>query len=204
MKFLKTYSYEIIKLFINQVGITIFSLVLSTAVAAIEDDSLYTKVYLLVSVFAVMFYLCLLYTVAWDYGARDKIKIDGGKLDKDKLRGLKMSLLANIPNFLLAFISVLFISLYIFVGAEWLNTVFALALVIVKFTNAMFLGIINGVFSFAYSDDVGSMAFNVYNLLQSIGYLVAPLLAVLTTHLGYSFGSKDFRIFSIFSKQKNK
>ena len=45
MKFFKENSYDIVKLFINQIGITIFSFMLYTAVAMIEDESLFLKIF---------------------------------------------------------------------------------------------------------------------------------------------------------------
>ena len=61
MKFFRENSYDIVKLFINQIGITIFSFMLYTAVAMIDNDSLFLKINVFVSVFAIAFYFSLLY-----------------------------------------------------------------------------------------------------------------------------------------------
>ena len=59
MKFFKENSYDIVKLFIYQMGITIFSLVLYTAASAVEDAALKLKLRIILSVFATLFYFAL-------------------------------------------------------------------------------------------------------------------------------------------------
>ena len=102
MKFFKENSYDILRLYINQIGITIFSLLLYFSVASIEDKTLGLRLKIAISVFAILFYFALLYTAAWDWGAKDKIRIDAGRLECKKYKGALMSLIANIPNFILA------------------------------------------------------------------------------------------------------
>ena len=60
MKFLKENSYDIVKLFINQIGIAIFSTVLYTAVGDIEDVALRSGIRIAISAFAMLFYFALL------------------------------------------------------------------------------------------------------------------------------------------------
>ena len=102
MKFFKENSYDITKLFINQMGITIFSLVLYTAIGFIDDATLNLRVKVILSAFAAVFYFALLYTATWDFGAKDKIRIDSGKYSVTEFKGLLMSLIASIPTFLRA------------------------------------------------------------------------------------------------------
>ena len=73
MGFWKKHSYQVVRLFIIQIGITIFGLVLSFAVSTAfrkGDDQIPL---LMVSIFSVLFYLFLLYSVAWD-SLREEIK----------------------------------------------------------------------------------------------------------------------------------
>ena len=69
MKFLKENSYDIIRLIINQVGITIFAFVIYTAVGSVKIESRLAVILLRVgiSVFSALFYYALIYTVAWDW-----------------------------------------------------------------------------------------------------------------------------------------
>ena len=94
--FLKENSDSIIKLFVNQLGMTIFGLLLSFA-------TLSNKTLLAVTgIFSILFYLFLLYSSAWETGAKDKIKVDGKRAVAFPLKGLFLSIAANAINILLA------------------------------------------------------------------------------------------------------
>lgn len=190
MKLLKENSYDIVRLYINQVGITIFSLVLYTSVNFIDDTALNLKLKVGLSVFATLFYLALIYTAAWEFGAKDKIKIDSGKLSRVPMKGAIMSLVANAPNFILAILTVLMITVYILGGAEGFYSAFGIFNLILRFTNAMFLGLIQGVFS-------GISDVNTSYLWQSVGYFVMPLFSVAATQLGYALGERNIRILGV-------
>lgn len=198
VKFIKENSYDIVKLMVNQIGITIFSLVLQMAVLEIKDDAILTKVMVVVSAFATLFYFALIYTAAWDYGARDKIRIDGGKLTATPAKGLLLSLIANIPNFLMASLAVISMIIFLANGADGAYSFFAVINLFLRFSNAMFLGIIQGVFSFLKSD------VNISYLWQSVGYLIAPVITALVTHLGYEMGLRELRIFKPAANNSSK
>lgn len=96
-EFMKKYSYSSVKLFVNQIAISIFGLVLAIACAKIG------KPMQIVSSFgAVLFYLFLIYTSMWEVGSKDKFGIEYGKFKENKLVGLYVALLANSFNILLA------------------------------------------------------------------------------------------------------
>ncbi len=186
MRFLKENSYDILRLYINQIGITIFSLVLYTSVGAL-DKSLSLKLQIAISVFAMLFFFALLYTVAWDWGANDKIRIDAGRMKKSTFKGAFMALIANAINFILAGVCVISMILYLN-GSEGALNVSQIFNLLLRVTNAMYLGVIKGIF-IAFKDA------EIYNLVQSIAFLVAPILAIAATHIGYIFGLKNIRIF---------
>ena len=198
MKFLKNNSYDIVRLFINQLGITIFSLVLYTALDVFDDKSVAAGVRVGLSVFATLFYFVLLYTAGWEYGAKDRLRVDGGKIVDGvkpthfELKGSVLSLAANLPNFVFTILAIICISLYMNGGGEGLYSAFALFNLIIRFIAAMYLGIIQGVFSFLPAGE------NISWLMQTVGFAVMPLFSVAATQLGYSFGYREFRIFSLF------
>ena len=204
MKFIKENSYDIVKLFINQVGITIFSFMLYTAVAMIENEGLFLKVNVFVSLFAIIFYFVLIYTAAWDIGAKDKIRIDSGKYSPTPLKGAKMALVANLPNFLLAGLAVAFMGIYMASGTEWFYSSFFLLNMLIRFICAMFLGVIQGIFSFLATTDPESASFCPYYFWQAVAYFVAPFISVLVTHLGYKMGTLERKIFGFISLSKKK
>ena len=189
VKFIKENSYDIVKLIVNQIGITIFSLVLQLAVLEIKDDAILTNVSVLLSVFSTAFYFALIYTATWDYGARDKIRIDGGKLVAVKGKGAIFALIANIPNFALAALAVITMLVYLCGGADGFYTAFGVINLIMRFLNAMFLGALQGIFAFAKDNS------DMYFFWQSVGYFFAPFLTVLVAHFGYELGMREFRIF---------
>lgn len=195
MKFIKENSYDIVKFFIYQIGIAVFSLTLAIPLAAAVDDKNDGLVQLFVSILAVLFYCMLVYTVSWDHGATERIRIDAGKSTLDKYRGAKIALLACVPNAILASVSIVASLLYA-EGNVW-NSVLGLLLAILGLIEAMYLGAIQFISSAIANEE------NVY-LINSIGYLIFPLIIVVASHLGYIFGDKNFRLFGFIPSKNNK
>ncbi len=195
MRFLKQHSYDIVRLYINQIGITIFSLLLYFSSSSL-DGAIALKLKIAISVFATLFYFVLLYTAAWDWGANDIIRIEAGRQKKNIFKGMILSLASHIINFILAGACILTMALSMN-GVTGADSVFFVFNLILRFTNAMYLGILEGIFA-AFEANV-----NLTFLLHSIGYMVAPLFAMLATHIGYVFGLKNIKIFSS-GKKKNK
>ncbi len=195
MKFIKENSYDIVRLIINQVGIMIFSLVLYTSVGTF-DDSLKDPLKIIVSVFSTLFYLSLIYNVTWEYGSKDKIRVESGKISDCKFKGLFMGLLANIGNFVLGILCVISCGLFMLIGADWLKASFSVFNIITRLVEAMYLGMVQGIFAFL--PEASYISF----LMQSVGFIVFPVLSVLVAHFGYLLGYRDKRIFSVPDKNK--
>lgn len=191
MKFLKENSYDVVRLFINQVGITIFALVLYTAVGFVEDAQLSRSIKVALSLFATLFYFVLIYTASWEYGAKDKVRIDTGKLKDDKLKGVKYGIFANLINIILALVSVITLGSYMISGSEGMFTVFGIVNMFMRFIMAMYIGMLQGVFAAWNSTDMQ----NLYFLGQSIGYIVFPFIAAGVVAFGYGMGKRNKRIF---------
>ncbi len=96
--FFKAYSYNIFKLFLNQVAIALFGLALAFAGGKTGG----TSVRLWSSIFSVLFYLFLLYASMWEVGAKDGIRATTRGESRGLWRGFVMSLCANGLNILLA------------------------------------------------------------------------------------------------------
>ncbi|HHX54563.1 MAG TPA: hypothetical protein GX704_06610 [Clostridiales bacterium] len=101
LKFLKENSYGIFKMFLIQIGMTVFGLML--AMATVSSKSLL----LAGGIFAILFYMYLLYSMVWEAGAKDKIRIEHRNAEPQPWKGFAMSLVANIPNILLAVLIVI-------------------------------------------------------------------------------------------------
>lgn len=195
MKIIKDNAYDIIRFFVFQIGIAIFSLMLYFSITVVDDDAASLYIQLAISAFSILFYLFLVYTAAWDYGAKDKIRIDAGRMQPCPYKGLIMLITANLLNLFLALLCTLFVGIHIASGVEWLYTAFGVVNMILRLIASMYIGVINFIFCAVESAD---LAF----LLESIGYLVIPFVGVVTGHVGYTLGLKDKRIFA--SKKVNK
>lgn len=193
MRFVKENSYDILKLFINQIGIAIFSLFLYTAVGMIEDDALKFTINIFVSLFAIVFYLFLLYTVAWEWGAKDKIRYDAGRFTLKMGKGALIAFYANIINFLIAFIAVISMLFVINNENSWFGSLFDVSNLIMRFISSMNIGFLSGLFS----------KLEYRSLFESIGFFVMPVIPILATHFGYVMGFREKRIFPSKKRTQN-
>lgn len=202
MKFIKENSYDIVKLFINQVGIAIFSTVLYTAVGDINDAALKTGIRIAISAFAMIFYFALLYTVCWEYGAKDKIRIDGGKATRMPFKGGVMGLVANLPNFLLTGVAVLCLLIFINGGGDLFGSVFSVLNLIFGLLESMYTGLATGIIPVDTTADLAIQ--NMGFLYRTFLYMVLPILSILACQLGYTLGEKDIRLLSPKKNGKTK
>lgn len=97
-KFFEKYSYESVRLFLNQFAISLLGLTLTLASSMMGSRPLA----IITSLLSIAFYLFLQYTVAWGVGANDKISIDCGHAKKDMKIPVLMWLLANSVNLIIA------------------------------------------------------------------------------------------------------
>lgn len=178
--FWKGYSYNIVKMFINQFAIAMFGLTLAIATGKSGNP----KLELICSIFAVLFYLFLIYTMTWEVGAADKVRVDAGRMKASPLRGLYMSLIANIPNIILA---LLICVSYPFAAAqEWAGNTCAIAKFIALLLEGMYTGLL--------SIELGGTQLNMFPW----AYVVIILPALLTALLSYLAGLHNFRIMGLF------
>ena len=192
MGIFKEHLYDIVKLYVNQIGITIFSFFLYTALPA-DNDSLFTKLRIVVSVFAILFYLVLIHNVVWEIGAKDKIRIESKGYEPKPLKGLFLSLYANVPNLALALFAIIFGSLYVG-GAGWASSPFFIFFMILKIHAAMYMGLVQGATPAAPAGGA-DMSICVDALLESVWFFVLPLIAVALAQISYWLGSKEIKIF---------
>ncbi len=196
MSFWKNNSYDIVRLIVNQIGITIFSLVMYFAVELtnINNNTTGYEILVAISVFSTLFYLVLIYTASWEYGAKDKIKIDSGKLSYSRAKGALLGVYANIPNFALALVALLCIGIYYLSGAEGFYTAFGLLNLPIRFFSSMYLGILQGAFASLTEQVV------LHSTLQTLGFAFMPVFPILVGHFGYSLGIREKHLFSVAKK----
>lgn len=202
MKLLKTNFYDIIRLYIFQIGITIFSLFLYTAVGFVEDAVFFNRLRIAVSVFSMVFYFVLIYYMLWEMGAKDKIRIDGGRMEPMKGKGMLLCLFANIPNFIISFVSLLLIVVFLIGGSQGVWSGYVATYTINLFHESIYMGFIQGVVPEVVSSDPQFVDYTYY-LVQSILFVVFPTLSILVGHFSYYLGSKEKKFLTLFSSKKS-
>ena len=198
MKIFKENSYDIVRLYVNQLGIMIFSMLLYTAVGSFDNERLSNALGIFVSIFSICFYLILIYYVVWEIGAKDKIRIEGGRAEPCKHKGLVMGLFANVPNVVLGLFTLLFLSIYLASGNTAVSSVFFIFNLITRFHASMYLGIISAVVPTGLS--AGAVDY-IELLVETILFVVIPFISVAVTHLAYHLGSKEKKLFSFLTNK---
>ncbi len=168
-EFMQKHSYSAVRLFVNQIAISIFGLVLAIACGKVENDTL--KV--CASVGAILFYLFLLYAAMWEAGSKDKLSCS----KTIPLTGLYIGLVANSLNILLAII--ITVSSFASEGGT-LHAVGAISSVIALFIEGMYTGLL--------SVDLNGIPLNDYWL----SYFIIVIPAIAVSAVAYWFGVKEY------------
>ena len=170
--FFERYSYESVRLALNQIAISMFGFALAMTAAKAESDSLL----LWSSIGSILFYLVLTYGSAHRTGSGDRLSIQYGKIPFRPLTGLLLSLIANSLNLILA--TLMMIGQYTdLVGISDISRVIALLI------QGMYQGVLATV-------SVGGVTLN--GLWWS--YFLITIPAMLVATVGYIAGAKDFHI----------
>ncbi len=179
VNFFKKNSYEVVRLFVIQIGMTIFGLVVtSAAVMAFDGETEKRFAQLFVSLFATGFYMFILYTTAWEYGS----KRQGDSADE--AFGIKVSLLANLPNMILGVL--MLVGLLRLADLDFFAGMYDIALLIAGLIESTYLGFAN----FLTLPDAGTRNY----LVAAIVYALTFLPALVVTHVAYTFGRKNVRL----------
>ena len=183
--FFKQYSYSIIKIFVNQFAISIFGLVLALATTAAGNSAL-TAV---ISIFSVMFYLFLVYTMVWEIGATERISYDVGKREYKPHTGLLIALVANIPNFLIALLYAIASPFKM----SWGGNLCA----VLHLISALLEGMYRGLMSVILIPPAGTPLFSFW-----WAYFLITVPALIATWIAYFAGFKNFRLLARFFTKK--
>ncbi len=197
MRLIKEHFYDIVRLYIFQIGIMIFSIFLYMPIGLVEDEQVFTTMRLIASIGSMIFYFVLIYTMMWEMGAKDKLKIDGGRLEPQPQKGFILGLCAYVPNFVLGLVATIFAALCVGgLGVDIQNT-FAIIFLITGLHGSMYLGTIQ---MFNPLPVVGDEVNYTNYLIQSILYIIIPLLSVAVAHFSYYLGTKEKKLFGFLTK----
>lgn len=176
--FFDRYSYSIVKMFVHQFALGLFGAVLAMA----TTKNLVLSI--VVGVFSIAFYLFLIYTVAWDIGAKDKISIDCGKLKPRPYLGILLSLAANIPNFIIAILY----SIFRLVFAENDNAA-AIIRTVAFYIEGMYQGIMSKIIIGTHVVDGAEVGIRMFEHWWSYFVIIIPAVAV--TGIAYWLGMRN-------------
>lgn len=93
IKWIKENSYNIFRLFLSQVALAVFGLIMTMWTSRLGD-----RVFLTAGFFCIFFYVYLIYVIVHDIGERDKPAVDAGRAAPHYLKGLWLGISANILN----------------------------------------------------------------------------------------------------------
>ena len=195
MGFWKKHSYQVVRLFVIQVGIAIFGLVLSFAVSAAFREKSDAALFF-VSFFSILFYLFILYSVAWEIGGKDRLKLDAVHEAPRGGVGFLLALLAAVPNFFFDILMLIGGILYR-AGSTAVGSGFvAVGFTPTFFLQSMYQGVVNRVLASLSlveptAETVGSVS---YYLVAALLFFAAALPAVVVTGFGYWMGMNEKRI----------
>lgn len=170
--FFKRYSYECVRMMLNQFAISMFGFALAMTAVKAKSDALL----LWSSIAAIVFYLILTYSTAWRVGSGDRTGIRYEKISFNPLTGFIISLAANAANFLLG--------LLIMIGSLFsVGPLLGGAKLVALLAEGMYQGVLTAV-------TLGETP--LHDLWWS--YLLIPIPALVASLLGYVAGAKEFRI----------
>ena len=188
-KFFHDYSYSVVKMFINQIAIAIFGTSLTFAtVSAHGDSGSFDTFTLIVSIFSACFYLFLIYNIAWEIGAKDKISVDVNKKPYRPYLGFVLAFLANIPNLIL-------VTIYAATSISGAQGAQAIIRVISSLVNGMYFGLMTVVRIPFGGEWVQLNAF-------WVSFLIAVLPAMITSEIAYYLGHRNFKFFGFITNKK--
>ena len=187
--FFKQYSYNIVRDILNQFAISVLGALLSMATSAANSNTLS----MVVSVFAIVFYLFLVYTTTWEIGAKDRISVDVGKKPYRPHTGLVVSAVANIPKFVIAILFV--IAVYVIPNGKFATNMEAFIRLAYMLLGGMYTGLMMSVKITVESTMIS----------QWWAYFVFILPALCISWIAYFAGFKNFRLIApLFDKKNTK
>ncbi len=168
MDFYKKNGYQVVRLCLYQFGMTLFGLVVAMATVASSDALVFWT-----GVFSAFFYLYLIYSLVYELGQKEGIRIEAGRRKYKPLTGLWLSLSANALNILLGILTFIGKLVYDANGAEWAGQLYGTSNTIAKFIQGMYVAILREFFMDA-----------------SYANLLTPIPGIIVCTVGYILGVK--------------
>jgi hypothetical protein len=176
--FFTRYSYDSVRMLLDQIVISIFGFSLALAATQMNNDTFLLGV----SIGAIIFYLVLLYGAAFQIGSKDKTSVELGRQPFRPFTGTLVSLLANSLNLILAVI----ITVFAFISED--GTSGGVPRAIALLLQGMYQGVLAVI-------QVGGTAESPLYLNSCWWvYFLLPIPALLISTGGYIAGVKGWRL----------
>lgn len=196
LKFLKNNSYLIVRIILNQIGMTMFGLMTSMAAAAVDNSlsgggEVRRTCMTWVSVFAILFYMYINYMAMKEEGQKDKIRLDAGRAEYTPLRGLGIGFASSFLNIVLGVVIVI-LSVVVNIAPDTIDAVGGIlggSKLLESVILAMYWGLMLGVSGVATIAE-----------LPSFWFVIIPLPTVIVTAVAYYFGLTGVEIFGFVKK----
>lgn len=194
--FVKKNSYLIVRLILNQIGMTIFGLMTSMAAAAVDNalaggGEVQRTCMIWVSVFSIVFYMYINYMAMKEEGQKDKIRLDAGRAEYTPLRGLFIGIWGSVLNVILGIV-ITVLSVVITVSPEAADSVGGIlggSKLIESVILAMYWGLM-----------LGASGVQTIAEVPFFWFLIIPLPTVAVSAVAYWFGLSDVNIFRYVKK----
>lgn len=198
MKIFKSNSYDILMLYLGQIVISIFALAVYFLVSMIPGYENLGFLNIIASVFSVGFYCVIIYSSTWQLASSERIKIDSGRYEYIKTKGIFLGLFANIPNVVLCLLNFFAVGMYSLGCGEFFKGMIAVVSTIQKLHSALYFGFIHGITPKQVEDAINYGDIVVETAL----YLVLPIIVIAAIQFGYSMGTRNKRIINKTPKAK--
>jgi hypothetical protein len=126
------------KLFINHIGMMIFGLVVLITAKLMSSKLGSDWAFYAMGALTVLMYFSLIYTAMWERGAKDKIRLDGGRLKRNVFNGLYFYLIGNAVAIISGFICLL-LSFLLTDEVSFVNNVYGVFRIISHYYSSMYL-----------------------------------------------------------------
>ena len=113
------------------------------------------------------------------------------------MKGFVLGLCANVPNFVLGTVATVFAALCVGGSGVGIQNAYAIIFLITGLHGSMYLGTIQMFNPLPVAAD--EVNYTNY-LIQSILYIIVPLLSVAVAHFSYYLGTKEKKLFGFLSK----
>ncbi len=194
MKFIKENFHDIVRLVLNQIALAVFGLVLVSA-ARMANDGQIGVLALCASILSILFYMYILYATLQETGSKHRVRVDGGRMKRDNLWGMKVMAVAQIPNLIL--IVLLYIGLFLSFSSGPAGDVGTGIHGIVQLIIYVFQAPFNGLIGFISGTDVTTKTM----VIVTVGYTLSVIPGLLVCWGSYVMGLHDKKLSSLFTRK---